>query len=278
MKTMDRETRKFGRLWKIGGILSFAVYYSGVLACYRFIVKKVLKRHHGVILAYHRVQDSAEDAHMSVRTRTFERQIDYLQKHFQILSLDRIEESRRYPEKEDCCIITFDDGYRDNYLNAYPVLKKRHVPAAIFVVSGNVGKSSKWVSGDEMRDMVSHSMTIGSHTVSHPLLTDISSDEAFNEIMASKIQLEEMLGKTVDYFAYPRGKRTNYNETIRKMVENSGYKAAVTMENGLIGQERNRFELKRIGIRECPSYVFKVRVSGFFESPPFLWIRNLLKI
>jgi len=278
MKTMDRETRKFGRLWKIGGFLSFAVYYSGVLACYRFIVKKVLKKHHGVILVYHRVQDSPEDAHMSVRTRTFERQIDYLQKHFQILPLDCIEEHGRYLEARNCCIITFDDGYRDNFLNAYPALKKRHIPAAIFVVSGSVGKGPKWVSRDEMREMVSHGILIGSHTVSHPLLTDISSDEAFHEIMASRIQLEEMLGKTVDFFAYPRGKRTNYNEAIRKMVEKSGYKAAVTMENGLIGQEKNRFELKRIGIRECPSYVYKVRVSGFFESPPFLWIRNLLKI
>jgi len=70
MKMMDRETRKFGRLWKIGGFLSFIVYYSGVLACYRFIVKKVLKKHHGVILAYHRVPDSPEDAFFFVWIRT----------------------------------------------------------------------------------------------------------------------------------------------------------------------------------------------------------------
>jgi len=93
-------------------------------------------------LMYHCISDNDYgDPFLSVTSHNFERQIRHLKKRYKIISLSALVEYVRSgrPVSEDYIAITFDDGYRDNYINAYPVLKKYGVPATIFLTTGYIG-------------------------------------------------------------------------------------------------------------------------------------------
>lgn len=99
---------------------------------------------------YHSVSDSFE-SDLSVTVRQFEQQMVYLSENFNVISLEKAVEYIKngdIPEKNSI-VITFDDGYKDNYCNAYPILKKLKLPATIFLLVSYIGTSSKWPPGKE---------------------------------------------------------------------------------------------------------------------------------
>ncbi len=122
------------------GLLGLLLHYSGALS-----LARVLRRRRGprfLVLMYHRVSDAAYGFESQpVSPRKFELQVRYLLKHFEVISLDRLCEYLRsgMSPSRDCVALTFDDGYRDNYENAFPILKKYRVPATIFMTTGFVG-------------------------------------------------------------------------------------------------------------------------------------------
>ena len=125
----------------VTGLLSAISDRSGCLDAYAFLRRK-LTRSQVAILVYHRVCIK-EDAwsYKSISPQTFEKQIEYFSRSFEILSLDElgqyIHQGKQLPEK--AVVITLDDGYKDNYLYAYPILQKHHIPATIFLCTGHVG-------------------------------------------------------------------------------------------------------------------------------------------
>ena len=131
---------------------------------------------------------------------------------------------------------------------------------------------------DEINVMKSSQIDFGSHTINHSILSHLKDNEIANEVHRSKQNLEKILHTEVFLFAYPKGKRRHYNETAKAELQKAGYLAAFTTENGPLSKSDDLYELKRIGIRECPFFVFKARVSGIYESRPFLFFRNLLKL
>lgn len=256
---------RYAILWSIGTILSFVLYYSGVAACYLFLRRKIFKRFRSVVLTYHRINDGSEDSYISVSTLNFRRQMKYLKENFEVVRLDELINDIKHKDiRRDRVSITFDDGYRDNYTKAYPVLKELGLPATIFVSTGYIGGDNR-LSKDEIRDMKNGGVDFGSHTVTHPVLTKISIEEAAKEISDSKKDVENLLNEKIDYFAYPLGKKNHFDNQISDIVKRTGYKAAFTTENGEIDYKGDPFSLKRIGIRNCHLFVFKVRVSGIFE-------------
>lgn len=140
-------------------------------------------------------------------------------------------------------IISFDDGFRDFYTDAYPILKKHNV-SAINYVPYSLLNGIDYMT-DEMLLEVSQDplIEIGSHTLNHAYLPGIPEEIAFNEISWSKIQLERDLGLDVTSFSYPYG---NYDEQTLKLVKKAGYTNAVTVESGNIVERSNMFELKRV--------------------------------
>jgi len=130
--------------------LAIVLYYSGLLAGLSFLKKIFYNRGNFVILMYHRVLDenSGERDYIQpglyVSRRVFEKQIAYLSKKCNLLSLGELAEllicKQRIPPKS--LVITFDDGWRDNYLYAFPILKKYHVPAIIFLTTDYIGTNS----------------------------------------------------------------------------------------------------------------------------------------
>jgi peptidoglycan/xylan/chitin deacetylase (PgdA/CDA1 family) len=268
---------KYRIFWLIGIALSFILYFSGICGCYIFFRKKILKRYRTIILTYHRVRNDGKDPDISVSTVKFEREMAYLKRHFNVISLGTlINDIGKSPNiLVDNIAITFDDGYKDNYLNAYPVLKRHGLSATIFLVSKLVGTSEGMLNEDEIEMMRKGGIDFGSHTASHKVLTEIDINTAAEEILRSKEDLGKLLKEEMQFFAYPRGKRKHFNNKIKYLVKKSGYKAAFTTENGEIDNRSDLFALKRIGIRNCPLFVFKVRVSGIFESRPISFLRNV---
>ena len=276
------------------------------------------------ILAYHRVLDDDprrfpyDEGVISCTTEAFERQVAFAAKNFDVISfaeLYKIEcEGRRPPKRP--LIITFDDGYRDNYTNAFPILKQAGLTATIFLAAGYIqapklfwwdlvaycvkqtalsdialpGISAAplclssagdkpraiemilgWikqapdkvknqfveslpvrlgvrvpkpdqarlqVTWEEVRLMAANNIEFGSHTMTHPILSNVCADQLRTEVAGSKAVIEEQLGKEVIAFAYPVGGRRHFNNHVRAAVAGSGYKYAVSYLNGVASLDR----------------------------------------
>lgn len=210
----------------------------------------------------------------------FHNQINFLSGKFRIVSIDKLLELRNNncsKLKEDYVAISFDDGYTDNYSNAYPVLKEKKIPATIFLISNYLGRPGM-LTEPQVIEMQENLITIGSHTMNHPTLSEIDIAKARMEIWGSKNYLEELCKRPINYFAYPKGKKKHFNSYTMAEVQSSQYKACFTMINNVMDPGKNLFELPRLGIRNCPHYVFKVRVSGILESSVFMYIRKIFSI
>ena len=267
-------------LWQIGVIISMFLYFSGISSMYTFFRKVVFKKYRTIILTYHRVRDDGKYPDISVTTQNFDKQLIYLREHFDVIPLLEAVKSSQNGRlrNNDRVSISFDDGYKDNYSKAFPVLKHHQIPATIFLVSDQVGKSDDMLNIKEINSMKSHQIDFGSHTVNHSILSDLDVEAVTHEIHCSKQYLEKLLQSKISLFAYPKGKRRHYNDTAKSELQKAGYLAAFTAENGAFEKTDDIYELKRIGIRNCPLFVFKVRVSGLYESRPVLYIRNLLNL
>jgi peptidoglycan/xylan/chitin deacetylase (PgdA/CDA1 family) len=119
-------------------------------------------------------------------------------------------------------ILSFDDGWKDQFTYAFPLLVKNHYSATFFIFTNSIGRRS-FVSWEDLRTMQSAGMSIGSHSVSHPYLTSLATSTLWTEISDSKRILEQYLGTAVNEFAYPFGR---YNADIVAMVEKAGYHSA----------------------------------------------------
>ncbi len=275
--TKHFERVKFTAFWVVGAILSFVLYYSGIVFVYKLIRKHVFRKYRSMVLMYHRVRDDEKDPDMSVRAESFKKQLEYFSQHFDVLSLkDFLEGTKRGGRRKDTLTITFDDGYEDNYQVAFPVLKSFGMPATIFLISGESDLYEEMLTLVEINEMRKHAIGFGSHTVTHPILTELDPKAADLEITGSKKELEARLGETIRYFAYPKGKRYHFNDQIKSIVREAGYEAAFCTENGYVDETSDRFAIRRIGIRNVPMFVLKTRLSGIFESRPIYFLRRLM--
>jgi peptidoglycan/xylan/chitin deacetylase (PgdA/CDA1 family) len=127
--------------------LAVVVYYSGLLASFAFFKRMFFSHGDLVILMYHRVLDHADEEEeysqpgLIVSRQVFDKQISFLAKDYNLLSLENLMEllQNNKPIPKRAVVITFDDGWRDNYLYAYPILKKHKVPATIFLATDFIG-------------------------------------------------------------------------------------------------------------------------------------------
>ena len=147
-------------------------------------------------------------------------------------------------------IITFDDGYLDNLEVALPLLKQFEATACIFVTTSWCGKKDlpsattgyPILSWPQLRQLADAGVDIGAHTVSHPFLTDIAPESAWEEIHQAKHEIEDRLGLEAQAFSYPNSK---HNQLIREMVQRAGYLLAFGGNPGLSHRETDRYNLYR---------------------------------
>lgn len=299
------------------------------------------------ILFYHKVDyNAAPFFGVAVGPDVFERQIRFLKRHYKIVDLSALNQLEQLDltYSTDVIVITFDDGYRNNYTHAFPILKKYNVPATIFLATDYIGNNQllwhdklSWIlykavnlpgsrrlmkfelsqeiigeverflaadssgrvsilrslvallkaysaqergevikrlaeacrvntwpgdderpmlSWDEVIEMSKYGISFGSHSMSHPVLSDISVEEARREIVESKNIIEEQIQKPVTTFAYPYGKYRDYTDEVTKVLFDEGFEYACTTT---VGYEQfpvaTPLTLKRRGVPPHP-YLF----------------------
>jgi peptidoglycan/xylan/chitin deacetylase (PgdA/CDA1 family) len=175
----------------------------------------------------------------------FEKQMELLfQNGYTTITLDDLYNvfAGRFTLPPKPVILTFDDGYVDFYQNAFPVLEKYHMLGINFVITGFVGRFGylTWPQIEEMNK--SGNVVFGPHTVHHFALTTVKPEVAKTEISQSKLVLEDHLGQTVNWFAYPYG---DYNKNVVDLVRNAGFIGAVNTLPGLTQYESRLFYLTR---------------------------------
>ena len=203
------------------------------------------------ILCYHRVRDGAAD-YMSVPTDRFREEMQCLKAdNCTIVSLEEIIQGKA---DAGSVAITFDDGWQDNYDNAFAVLKEFGFPATIFCIAGCVGQPD-YLSLSQMNEMRRSGIAFGSHTVSHPKLNSLSGGDKQREIEGSKKILEEKLGVPVRYFCYPFG---IYDEETVRAVQEAGYLGACSNRPGM-----NRYvSVNGVAVVEDPFLLQRTEMAG----------------
>ena len=250
--------------------LKAAIIILCILFLAAFSLVSFLKRQYVVpILMYHQIYYNSDPSYpLGVATSTFEKQMRYLkEKHFNVLRLEDlarlIKEKKKIPPRS--IAITFDDGYKNNYTDAYPVLKKYGIPATIFVIIDEIGRPQQdRLSWDEIKAMQDSGLiTFGSHTLGPEPLINIKSDaELRRQIFDSKRILEEKLGRKVSSFSYPEGR---FNSRIRQLVIEACYTAAVSTKPGKFYPNDDIFALKRVrAYTGSNMLIFAVQVSGYY--------------
>jgi peptidoglycan/xylan/chitin deacetylase (PgdA/CDA1 family) len=255
-------------------------YYSGLNNVRQFIGKKI----HGqklTLLAYHGVEDHPlDDDIFTVSTKQFDEQMRYLKEKYKVISISEARKMKCTPESSgDFVIITFDDGYRNNYNNAVPILKKYELPACFFLTTGLMSHvpekalttGSVWkyagMTWNEVKALRNMGFEIGAHTCSHPNLLQIPLEMARNEIIGSKKELEQVLGETIEYFAYPGGrKRIHYDDAIKAIVAEKFSVCCTTSRARNNLATMDMLELSRICVQNWWSlFYFARELEGTFD-------------
>ena len=204
------------------------------------------------ILTYHYIgysdpKDTGREG-LSVKPDVFDEQLGYLAKNgYTPISLDTafaaLKGNGGLPAKP--IILTFDDGYIDFYVNAYPILKKYNFHATSFIPTGLMGQSYylKWEQIKEMDG--SGLISFQSHSVTHANLTEISLDKLRWELSESKKMLENSLGKPVNFIAYPYGAN---NSLVGEEARKAGFLGATTTVYGSIISEGTTYFIPRIKV------------------------------
>ncbi|MBN2018003.1 MAG: polysaccharide deacetylase family protein [Candidatus Cloacimonetes bacterium] len=283
-----------------------------------------------IIIMYHNFYDENHKKHTNVGLdiSCFEKQLQYLRTYYNPISLHELVNyiQNEVPIPENAAVLTFDDGYMNNYTLAFPLLEKYQIPATIFMTMDFIYNSLWiWVNALEyiiskasikhfsisipdrglvtftieneeekakvykqlkemlkefhpsmidniiselkknlnvkigynevinyqmldestIKKMSSPLVDFGSHTLSHPILTRLNTEEVIHEIKDSKEILERILGEEVEYFCYPNG---DYNEEIVAIVKEH-YKAALSTDSGFVDKSSNIFLLPRIAAK-----------------------------
>lgn len=185
-----------------------------------------------VILQYHHVDDSTPKS-TSVSPELFEAHLDFIeQNNFKVVSITELREYLKKKSVPDgTVIITFDDGYRSIYTEAYPRLEKRKWPFTVFInTQPHDEKNPQYIQWDELREMAKNGATIANHSDSHPHMIRRGSEETVTswsnwrerQIDFAEQRIKKEIGKSHKLFAYPFGE---YDNALEKMLERKGYLA-----------------------------------------------------
>ncbi|OPJ54625.1 polysaccharide deacetylase family protein [Clostridium chromiireducens] len=212
-----------------------------------FNTSELVNDNRGVpVLYYHSVKESA-DNEVTITPKMLKQQLEYIKDQgYTTITMNELKDYllNNSPIPKKSMIITFDDGYMDNYNYAFPILKDLNMVATIFCITSNLD-GSYYLSKDAIKEMSDYGIDIESHTVTHPKLDALSYEDQLTELRNSKKTLEEITGKEVNSIAYPFG---NFNDDTIKASKNAGYILGFTTKRGFSDRNDNKLRLDRIYI------------------------------
>jgi peptidoglycan/xylan/chitin deacetylase (PgdA/CDA1 family) len=255
-------------LIKLKHFVSIIFYYFGIIN----LLNRCIKLWYGnkatlVILCYHSITKD--------EVSLFEWQLDYISKRgFKVISGSKLSALLKTPRdfdgKDRFVCLTFDDCYLNNYTIVREILRRRNLDAIFFASTRNMGKEtnlSQNTSGKEIMSsshikIMAEDFEIGAHTQHHVRLAGVAESVAEMEILGSKKDLMDMLGKDVLFFAYPNGSYSN--NTIR-IVQMGKYLAAFTIEQHTNYCYTERYKLGRYLIKPSDKSSFRLKVDGGYD-------------
>jgi peptidoglycan/xylan/chitin deacetylase (PgdA/CDA1 family) len=253
---------------------SRALLSSAGLAAHR-LARLVRRRPSIRILYYHSISDAP--IRSRVTPQVFEQHVAHLVRGGYRLRL--LSEAVRMlrsdvPIEPRTVVLTLDDGFRDNYEHAFPILSRWSAPATIFLTAAYIGTDRlptltrtdfvpsplDWA---QVREMQAGGIEFGSHTMTHPLLSQVPLETARREIVESRSLIEDRLGAPVAFFCYPRG---DFSLAVKRLVDAAGYRAACTTQPGVNDRHADLFALRRTYVgRDASLTEFAKRVEGGYD-------------
>ena len=175
----------------------------------------------------------------------FRKQMAYLDaKRIKTLTIDELFIKESFDQGEETICLTFDDGWRGNYLYGYPILQEYGLKATFFVATDLIGKPF-YMTWEDIKEMAASGMSIQSHTVTHQPLAHMGVERVLFELSESKRVIEERLGQEVRHLSLPHGSKNGKTWPIAKEI---GYQSICTSDVGFQTLENNGPWLKRINI------------------------------
>ena len=282
---MRAAARGHARLIDAAGMLLSATGLTALAS------KAVAKRGRFALLLHgissHKLENVDREAQPHLTAEDLAQVLDWLRCRFAFLTPQEF-----LAGKKAGVLLTFDDGFANNFRRALPVLRSFEVPAVFFVTTQHVAVprdwlgfvrqqaeqawgsvdavpeeiAADWYDGmnlEELRECATEPLiTIGSHGVTHSVLTECDDEQLTRELRESKAFLEEMTGTAVQYFAYPRGA---YDERVVSRTEAAGYSAAFVIDPKGLGS--GHLELPRVGIYQADSAYLSLKLSGLHRRP-----------
>ena len=206
------------------------------------------------ILMYHRV-DTLDPSLPSMTRRltvdpaVFARQMRWLDRHgYRTITQRELYEALFHGRSlgPKPVLITFDDGYRNVFGKASPVLHKLGMKATAYVISSRVSNGDpSFLTWGQLRGLEARGVEIGSHTVRHRDLRTLSDAELRYELVESRRRLERALGHAVPWLAYPYG---GHDARVVRAARAAGYSLAVTTESGTLQRASAPLELRRLSV------------------------------
>ena len=221
---------------------------------------------------YHGTPKSQPLSKYSIRADRFNAHLRYLKKQGWHTALFReLHAISALPEKT--VVLTFDDGYADNFEGAFLPLVKNNMKATWFITTDCIGKHAHWMgppstqtqmlTAEQILQMEKAGMEIGSHTCSHPDLTTLSYQQQQDEMTQSKQILEAITHGKISSFAYPYGR---YNDDSIAAAKAADYQLACTASPGWFGSEKNPLLVRRITIFANDSVSTLARKLAFADN------------
>jgi peptidoglycan/xylan/chitin deacetylase (PgdA/CDA1 family) len=243
------------------------------------------------VLMYHGVAGKVSDRHPYFETNIspamFARHMDFLaDRGYAALSID--EALAGTGNRQKVVVITFDDGYRNFYTDAFPVLRNHGFTATVFVISSFTGdqriakNGCEYMTWDEVRTVRSNRITIGSHTLTHPQLDEMQPSEIRAELSISKREIEQQLGTPVESFAYPYAfpeQNTSFVRMLKSLLQEEGYRVGVSTVIGTACRGNDPFFLPRIPVNSHDDLQFlEAKLNGGYDwLHPIQYAYKLIK-
>lgn len=216
-----------------------------------------------IILMYHSIatpKNATEVRYMCPPQRLEQHVQRLLRAGYTFVGIDAV---RRYyhdqqalPDK--AVLLTLDDGFEDNYLNAWPIFQRYQIPAIIYLATGAMGKTNwalsvtpsrfterKMLAWAQIKEMAGQGLDFGAHSVSHAKLNLLEDGLASQELVLSKQAIEDHLGSACQHFAYPYGL---FNANTAELVKQAGFVSACSTQSGFNNPATDQFMLRRIEV------------------------------
>ena len=225
------------------------------------------------VLMYHRVRDRARDP-FSVSPAAFERQVAWLAAEGRAIGVAALEAGLRGERTlpAGAVVVTIDDGFRDAYATALPILRAHRVPAVLFVTVGAIEERTTppraatdddHVSWDELAALETGGVIVTSHGWDHQSLGPMSPAEVQEQLGRSRALLQRRLGVPAQAFAYPYGTQADYSPATTAAVEHAGYTLAFTAQHGPVTTASAPLQLPRIKVEGGEGlWLFRRLVAG----------------